>query len=205
MNCPSRRILFAILAPLAVLSVPLAASASSGVEFVQLRVEQGSDSVRIEMPTKALEYVIGHSKDDIDVGKVNGREVRFPAEDLMKIVRGGSAKGKEVLFFTAKEAGEETARFFVKTEVRKAPGGKKPTRLAFSISEKSGEDSVRLSISLDTLESFVRDYGKDEGGKASSGDFGPLVRACLKEAKKLGPGPVLRIVGRDGEISFELE
>jgi hypothetical protein len=175
------------------------------VDFVQLRLEQGSESVRIEMPTKALEYIIEHSKDNIEVGKVNGKDIRFPAEALMKIVRGGSAKGKEVLFFTAQEAGKEATRFFVRTEVRKARSEKKPTRMAFSVREKAGEDSMRLSISLDTLESFARDYGKDEGGKGASDEFGPLVRACLREAKKLGPGPVLRIVGRDGEISFDLE
>ena len=205
----SRRFhLSTLLVPLALILVAtlisLGAFAASGVEMVRIHVEDGSDSVRIEMPVTVLEYVLQHSKTNLDLGHVNGREVAFPKEALLKTLKDKSAREKDLLFFTVKENGKET-KLYVRTEVRKAaPSSKKPVRVVFSIKDKSGKESIHIGIGIDTVDSWAQDYGKDEK-KDKGDDFGPFVRACLAEAKKLGSGPLLLIEGQDGTVSFELE
>jgi hypothetical protein len=200
--------LSALVVPLALTLVAtlisLGAFAASGVEMVRIRVEDGSDSVRIEMPVTVLEYVLQHSKTNLDLGHVNGREVAFPKEALLKTLKDKSAREKELLFFTVKESGKET-KLYVRTEVRKAAtSSKKPVRMVFSIKDKSGKESIHIGIGIDTINSWAKDYGKDEK-KEGGDDFGPFVRACLADAKALGCGPLLLIEAQDGSVSFELE
>lgn len=185
---------------LVTLLIPLASATASGVEFVTIRVDDGSESVRIEMPVAILDYVLQHTGADLDMGRVNGREVRFPKEALQKILRGSDAREKDILVFTVRD-GQKESRIFVRTQVRTVPKTlRKPMYVFFSVKDKTGKESVRLGISIDTIDSWASGYGKGD-----SDDFGPFVRACLAQAKKLGRGPILQIEGADGTVSFQVE
>jgi hypothetical protein len=200
---PGLALVVAVAFPVALFSV--AAPAASGVEMARIRIESPTESVKIEMPVTVLEYVLDHSKENsFEIGQVKGKEVKFPREALLKTLRDKSARDKDLLFFSVKEEGKET-KLFLRTEMRKeSTSAKKPSRMVFTVREKGGKESVNIGLGLEMIESWASGYGKGDE-KEKGDDFGPFVRACLAEAKKLGPGPILKIEGQDGTISFELE
>ncbi len=187
---------------LAALLAPLSFAAAPSVDFVQLRIAGKEDDVSIEMPVQVLEYLKEHSKGSCDVGSIRGRNVKFPTEELFKIIREKKAQDKEVLFFTGEDEHSGPLQFYVKTTTRKAPArATKPEKLGFAVKE-NGKEKLRLSISMDSVQSFATDFS----GDAKEGeDFGPFVRSCLASVKDLGAGPVLTISSRDGELAFFLE
>lgn len=172
-------------------------------QFVQLRIQGPDDQALIEMPAQLLQFVADHSKGDLDVGTIGGRKTAFPMGDLMKIVRENGARDHEVLFFSAPDERGRTQNLYVKTFTRKAARTTgKPTALVFTV-KKDGKETVSLRISADTLDSWAKDFGGADD--QSPDDFGPFVRACLASAREMGPGPILRIQGRDGELVFALQ
>lgn len=199
-----------LIAPLAagvlsLLFLAPALAADPSVEFVALRIQGSHDRVTIEMPVQLLQFLADHSKDEkFDVGNIGGRDTRFAMVDLMKIVRSGKAKDHEVLFFTEKDEHGETGTFYVKTFTRKGHGGaSKPTGLVFSVL-KDGKEKVSLSVSMDTVESWAKDFGSGEKGQDAD-DFAPLVRSALASAKELGAGVLLHIESKDSELIFSLK
>ena len=194
-----------VAAALAVLLALAAFAAESPVQFVEIRIAGPEARVLIEMPVQLFQYLAEHSKGDMDVGSVSGKSLKFPMADLVKVVQGDKARDHEILFFTGKDEKGQTQEFYVKTFIRKGAGGtSKPSSLVFTVKE-GGKEKVSLKISVDTVESFAKNFGSEDKEKADSEDFGPFVRACLASAKELGPGLVLRIQGKDGELLFSLE
>jgi hypothetical protein len=191
-----------------VLSVFLALpalAAEPAVEFVALRIQDSHDRVVIEMPAQLLQFLAEHSKDEkFDVGTIGGRDARLTMADLMKVVQSGKAKDHEVLFFTEKDEHGETGTFYVKTFTRKGHGNLgKPSGLVFTVI-KDGKEKVGISVSMDTVASWAKDYGSEEKRKGTD-DFGPLVRSALASAQELGVGVLLRIESKDAELIFSLK
>jgi hypothetical protein len=175
------------------------------VEFVALRIQDSQDKVVIEMPVEVLRFLADHSKEEkFDVGSIGGHDARFTMADLVKVVESGKAKDREVLFFSDKGEHGEVGNFYVKTFSRKGQGGSgKPSGMVFSVL-KDGKEKVSISVSMDTVESWAKDFGGGEKGKDAD-DFGPLVRSALVSAKDLGAGVLLRIQSKDGELIFSLK
>lgn len=192
----------ALAALLAASIAPLTFASGPSVDFVQLRIVGQKDDVSIEMPVQVLEYLKAHSKGNMDVGSIRGRNVNFPTEELFKIIHEKKAQDHETLFFTGEDEHSGPLKFYVKTTTRKASAkAARPEKLAFAVKE-NGKEKVRLSIAMDSVESFAKDFS----GDAKEGeDFGPFVRACLASVKGLGAGPVLTISSKDGELVFLLE
>lgn len=189
---------------LVVLLSPVSFAADPPATFVALRIQSPSDRVLIELPLQLLQYLSAHTKGDLDVGRVGSHDTKFPMADLMKIVQGDQASHREVLFFTARNDKQEPVSFFVRTFTRQVPpGAPKPSSLVFTV-KKDGKETVGISVSMDTLASWAKDFGRGDKDKAED-DFAPFVRACLADAQTLGAGPVLRIVGKDGEVVFSLK
>jgi hypothetical protein len=191
-----------------VLSVALALpalAAEPAVEFVALRIQGSRDRVVIEMPAQLLQFLAEHSKEEkLDVGSIGGHSTSFTIADLMKVVQSGKAKDHEVLFFTEKDEHGETGTFYVKTFTRKGHGGpSKPSGLVFTVL-KDGKEKVSLSVSMDTVESWAKDFGGEEKSK-NADDFGPLVRSALASAREFGVGVLLHIESKDSELIFSLK
>ena len=186
------------------LALPALAGEPS-VEFVALRIQGSHDQVVIEMPAQLLQFLAENSKDEkFDVGSIGGRDAKFTMADLVKVVQSGKARDHEVLFFTEKDEHGETETFYVKTFTRKGHGSPgKPSGLVFTVL-KDGKERVSLSVSMDTVASWAKDFGSDETGKEAD-DFGPLVRSALASAKELGVGVLLRIESKDAELIFSLK
>ena len=187
-----------------VLAVPSPAT-DRATEFVSLRIQGEKDKVVIEMPLQLLQFLADHSKEEkFDVGNLGGRETRFTMADLMKAVKSGKAKDREVLFFSATDEHGEKGDFFVKTFTRKGAGGTaKPSGMVFTVL-KDGKEKVGLSVSLDTVESWAKDFGSGDKEKGTD-DFGPLVRSALASAKDFGTGILLHIETKDAELVFSLK
>ena len=182
---------------------PMAFAAAPGAEIVALRIQGDKAKVLIEMPVELLQFIAKNSKKEhLDVGKIGGKDTQFPMADLMKIVESGKAKDHEVLFFTAKDEHGESGSFYVKTFTRKGYGGAgKPTGLMFTV-VKDGKEKVSITVSMDTVDSWAKDFGGDDKG---SDDFGPFIRTALACAKELGAGPLLRIETEDSTLVFSLK
>ncbi len=182
-----------------------ALAAEPAAEFVALRIQGSHDQVIIEMPAQLLQFLAEHSKDEkFDVGNIGGRDAKFTMADLVKVVQSGKARDHEVLFFTEKDEHGETGTFYVKTFTRRGHGSPgKPSGLVFTVL-KDGKEKVSLSVSMDTVASWAKDFGSDETGKEAD-DFGPLVRSALASAKELGVGVLLRIESKDAELIFSLK
>lgn len=180
-------------------------AAGRTTEFVSLRIQGEKDKVLIEMPLQLLQFLSEHSKDEkFDVGSIGGHDTRFAMADLMKIVQSGKAKDHEVLFFTAKDEHGEKGDFYVKTFTRKGHGSAgKPSGLAFTVL-KDGKEKVSFSVSMDTVESWAKDFGGGDREKGAD-DFGPLVRSALAAAKDFGTGVLLHIETKDAELVFSLK
>ena len=187
-----------------VLAIPSSA-ADPAVQFVSLRIQGERDKVQIEMPLQLLQFLSEHSKDEkFNVGSIEGHDTRFAMADLMKIVQSGKAKDHEVLFFTAKDEHGEKGDFYVKTFTKKAHGGAgKASGMVFAVL-KEGKEKVSFSVSMDTVESWAKDFGSDDKEKGAD-DFGPLVRSALAAAKDFGTGVLLHIETKDAELVFSLK
>ena len=197
-------------ASLAALALALAFAIPShavdpAIQFVSLRIQGEKDKVQIEMPLQLLQFLSEHSKDEqFCVGSVEGHETRFAMADLMKIVQSGKAKAREVLFFTAKDEHGERGDFFVKTFTKKVHGGAgKASGMTFTVL-KDGKEKVGISVSMDTVESWAKDFGSGDREKGAD-DFGPLVRSALASAKDFGTGVLLHIETKDAELIFSLK
>jgi hypothetical protein len=180
-------------------------AANPSVEFVAIRIQGHRDRVLIEMPVQLLQFLAEHTKDEkFSVGTIGGRDTRVTMADLMKIVHSGKAKDHEVLFLTEKDEHGETGSFYVKTFTRKGHGNLgKPSGMVFTVL-KDGKEKVSLSVSMDTVETWAKDFGSEDKGKDTD-DFGPLVRSALASAKDLGSGVLLHIESKDSELVFSLK
>jgi hypothetical protein len=190
---------------LAVLFLVPASAARPSTDFVALRIESGHDKVTIEMPVQLLQYLADHSKEDkFDVGHIGGRDTKFTLADLMALVKSEKAKDHEVLFATQKDDDGETATIYVKTFARPRHGAAgKPSGLTFAVL-KDGKEKVSLSVAMDTVESWAKDFGSGDKGKGED-DFGPLVRSALASAQEFGTGVLLHIESKDAELVFSLK
>lgn len=206
----SPRTLRRLIAPLAAgilaaFFVAPALAAQPGTDFVALRIESDHDKVVIEMPIQLLQYLADHTKEEkFDVGHIGGRDTKVTMADLMKLIQSGKAKDHEVLFLSEKDERGETATIYIKTFARARHGAAgKPTGLAFTVL-KDGKEKVSLSVAMDTVESWAKDFGSGDKGKAND-DFGPLVRSALASAQELGTGVLLHIESKDAELIFSLK
>jgi len=179
-------------------------AASGNTEMVRLRIQDANDNVRIEMPLPAFEYILAHSKDDCHVGQVDGKKINFKSEDLLKILKGKDVRKGEVKFLSVNDSEDGPTHFYVQVISKEVShGAKKPTKVVLSVKDKKGEDDVRLSFSIETVNDFVNGSSifsdKDD-------DFGPIIKTCLANAKDMGPGPIISIKTDDGEeVIFSLE
>lgn len=182
-----------------------AAAAQPSTDFVALRIESDHDKVTIEMPVQLLQYLADHTKEDkFDVGHIGGRDTKVTMADLMKLVQSGKAKDREVFFASEKGDEGETATIYVKTVARARHGAAgKPTGLTFAVL-KDGKEKVSLSVAMDTVESWAKEFGSGEKGKGDD-DFGPLVRSALASAQEFGTGVLLHIESKDAELVFSLK
>jgi hypothetical protein len=180
-------------------------AASPSTDFVALRIEGDHDKVVIEMPVQLLQYLADHTKEEkFDVGHIGGRDTKVTMADLMKLIQSGKAKDHEVLLLSEKDEHGETSTIYIKTFARPRHGAAgKPTGLAFTVL-KDGKEKVSLSVAMDTVESWAKDFGSGEKGKEGD-DFGPLVRSALASAQELGTGVLLHIESKDAELIFSLK
>ncbi len=195
--------LIAVLLAL-VFAIPFGAWASSpSNEIVRLRIQNDKDNIRIEMPLPAFEYVLTHSKDNCQVGKVEGKHIDFKSEDLLKILKGKDVRRGEVMFLSVDEAHNGPTKFYVRVlKAKHHQKGEKPRRVVMSARGRDGKEDVRLAVSIDAVKSLTDGCSMLN----SDEDFGPFIQSCLTGASEMGPGPFLSIKSRDGEeVTFSLE
>ena len=175
-------------------------------DFVRLRIQDSKGSVEIETPAAALEIIALGMKGDLNMGLFNGHKVTFPMGKLLKIVRGGKAREKEMKFFSIPDPAGPV-EFFVRASPPSVTtqGASGPiTGLLFSErNPQTGEERLGLAISLDMLGGFAASFGT--GSKTEGSDFSPLIRRCLTTASKLGPCVLLRITTDESVTTLTLQ
>lgn len=169
-------------------------------EFLQVRVNRGGGDVTFVVPRRAAS-ALGEmtSGATMSLGSFQGKDVRLSLDRFARALGSAPASSKESLLMT-RQSDLGPIRFYVRSLYKEVPPRRpSPTLLSFDLKRKVSGEDTHLVLPLAGAGLIAQTLSNLLGLQMDS-DMSPFFDNCLKCARDLGAGPLLRVSGSDAEI-----
>jgi len=175
---------------------------AQSIEFIQIRIQEGDETVLFEMPVAVLEFLSEKANEDVHLGRVNGKSIDFPLDKLLQTVENNADSEGEFLFMSVEEKDESPVNFYAKTFVQKAAKTIGPPKSVVLTVHENGEQETKVTLSLAVVDLFATILQNVE---PDDDDFAPFIKACLSAVGDLGQGTLVKIVSQSEQVVLRLE
>lgn len=169
-------------------------------EFLQVRINRMGGDVHFIVPREAVKN-LGQMNSGVTVslGSFKGKDVRLSLDRFARTLDEAPSSTKETLLLT-RQSDLGPIRFYVRSLFKEIqPRRPSPTLLSFDLQRKGNGENTHLVLPLAGASLVAETLTKVLGLQLDS-DMSPFVANCLKCARDLGSGPLLRVSGSDAEI-----
>ena len=183
-----------------VLALCVAATPLRAEEFLQVRVNRGGGDVTFVVPRQAAS-ALGqmNSGATVSLGSFKGKDVRLSLDRFARTLGSAPTFPKESLLMT-RQSDLGPVRFYVRSLFKEVPPRRpSPTLLSFDLQRKGSGEDTHLVLPLAGAGLIAQTLSKLLGLQMDS-DMSPFFENCLKCARDMGAGPLLRVSGSDAEI-----
>jgi hypothetical protein len=187
----SALIFMALLAP---------GNAARAEEFLQVRINRMGGDMHLIFARGAVKSLAQMSSGaTVSLGSFQGKDVRLSLDRFVRALDEAPSSTKEALLMT-RQSDLGPIRFYVRSIFKEIqPRRPSPSLLAVDLKKKGGGEDTHLVLPMAGAALVAETLTKLLGLQVDS-DVSPFVANCLKCAKDLGSGPLMRVSGSDAEI-----
>ena len=169
-------------------------------EFLQVRVNRGGGDVTFVVPRQAAAALAQmNSGATVSLGSFKGKDVRLSLDRFARALGSAPTSSKESLLMT-RQNDLGPVRFYLRSLFKDVPPRRpSPTLLSFDLQRKESGENTHLVLPLGGAGLLSQTLSKLLRLQMDS-DMSPFFENCLKCARDMGAGPLLRVSGPDAEI-----
>jgi len=183
-----------------ILALCAAATPLRAEEFLQVRVNRAGGDVTFVVPRQVVNAITQmKSGATMSLGSFKGKDVRLSLDRFARALGSAPTSSKESLLMT-RQSDLGPVRFYVRSLFKEVPPRRpSPTLLSFDLQRKGSGENTHLVLPLAGAGLIAQTLSKLLGLQMDS-DMNPFFENCLKCARDMGAGPLLRVSGSDAEI-----